>query len=114
MRIAYIYALACFSLAGCAQYAWVNTQKSDEELNKDSYLCQSEAAKLYPPVFKTIIVSAGYDAPSTITCSGSSCTNKPGRSTPPVTREQDMNEQNREDAFAQCMRAQGWQRIRVD
>lgn len=113
--IQYLPALTMLSMAaGCAQYTWVHAEKTDEMLKKDTYVCHSEAARLYPPVYKSVLVSPGSQKPSTVTCSGSTCTATPGQVIPPVTREQDVNRANRDDTFFKCMEANGWQRIRVD
>ena len=116
-------------LSGCAQFQWHKAGATQGEFNRDSYECQTEAARTYPTQVVTQQVTSGYTTPSTTDCYGTgsaygnsgyvygnsnvNCTTTPGQHVPGVTFTVDVNANNRAQAARQCMYAHGWQLIRV-
>lgn len=117
------------SLSGCAQFEWQKDGSTTADFNRDSYECQTEAARTYPTQVVTQQVTSGYTTPSNTNCysSGSAygnsgyvhgnntvnCTTTGGQYVPGTTSTIDINANNRMKAARQCMYARGWQRIRV-
>lgn len=109
--------LAVSVLSGCAQYQWQKRGATTNDLNKDLYKCQTEAAKNFPTYMVTGQDRAGFADQSTTTCysnnlheGGSNagkviCTTSSGLST------RDANDENREQSTDQCMKARGWKLI---
>ncbi len=110
--------LAVVLLGGCAQYQWQKSGVSQQDFERDNYQCQIEAAQAYPVAMVTTQTSAGYLTPSTTNCYGSagsaSCITTPGRFVPPTFMTTDVNAGNRDQTAGSCMRARGWELVRVD
>jgi hypothetical protein len=121
--------VALLMLSGCAQYQWQKSGAAQSEFNRDSYECQTEAARTYPTQVVTRQVTSGYTTPSYTNCSGSgsaygsggyvygnnnvNCTTTPGQQVQGVTTTVDVNANNRAQSEKACMYARGWQLIRV-
>lgn len=116
-------------LSGCAQFRWQKAGTTQSDFNRDSYECQTEAARTYPTQVVTQQVTSGYTTPSTTNCYGSgsaygnlgyvygnsnvNCTTTPGQHVPGVTSTVDVNANNRAQAAKSCMYARGWQLVQV-
>lgn len=122
--------MATLFLPGCAQYQWQKYGASQNDFNRDSYECQTEAARTYPTQVVAQHISTGYTTPSYTSCYGSgtaygnsgygygnnnvNCTTTGGQYVPGVVAPVDVNSKNRAQHAQQCMYARGWQLIRVD
>jgi hypothetical protein len=109
-------------LSGCAQYKWQKYGATQSDFNRDTYECQTEAARTYPTQMVTQQITPGYATPSTTNCYGNSagngdtyinCTTMPGQYVRGAEMTLDANSGNRSQAANQCMYARGWQLIRV-
>ena len=123
------YLLTFILLSGCAQYQWQKYGATQGDFNRDSYECQSEAARTYPTQVVTQQVTSGYTTPSFTNCSGTGsaygnagyvygnsnvdCTTMPGQYVPGFTSTVDVNANNRAQAAKSCMYAHDWQLIQV-
>jgi len=121
--------LSAAFLSGCAQFQWQKYGATQGDFNRDSYECQTEAARTYPTQVVTQQITSGYTMPSTTNCYGTgsaygnsgyvygnsntNCTTTPGQHVPGVTSTVDINADNRTKAAKQCMYARSWQLIRV-
>ena len=106
-------------LTGCAQYQWQKYGSTANDYNRDVYGCNSETARMYTPLFMKEQLTQGHTTPSTTNCSANvsgnvNCVTTPGTYKPGVSVTVDENENNREQAFIQCMYARGWQRVLVE
>jgi len=127
-----VIAMGCFLLfsiflSGCATYQWQKYGANQSDLNRDSYECQTEAARTYPRQLVTTQGEPLYGTPSTTTCYGNSsaygnsgyvygnsnvnCTTTPGQKivAPKFTR--DVNAASRAQSAQQCMYARGWRLV---
>lgn len=116
-------------LSGCAQYQWQKYGATPSDFNRDSYACQTEAARTFPTQVVTQQTTPGYTTPSTINCHGTgsaygnsgyaygnsnvNCTTIPGQHVPAVASTVDVNADNRTQLAMQCMYARGWQLAQV-
>lgn len=116
-------------LSGCAQYQWQKYGATQADFNRDSYECQTEAARTYPTQVVTQQITPDYATPSTTNCYGTgsaygnsgyaygssnvNCRTTPGQYVPGVKAAVDVNADNRLRTEMQCMYARGWQQIRV-
>lgn len=121
--------LLLMQLGGCAQFVWHKAGASRDDLNRDRYECQMEAAQVFPTIPVNKQLTAGYVGPDRTRCnttgsaygasgnvyanSNTSCTTTQGQVVQPVTYTTDINRNNREDAAISCLRARGYQRVRV-
>lgn len=128
-KIMLLFLAVAFLATGCAQFKWQKYGSTQMDFNKDSYECQTEAARTYPPQFVTRQITQGYTTPSTTKCYGSgsaygsggyfigdnnvNCTTTPGQHVQGATTRNDVNTSNRNQASKQCMYARGWQLIQV-
>lgn len=113
---------------GCAappQYKWYKAGSTQNEFNRDSYDCQTEAARTYPPAFVTTQLSPSYTGPATTNCysrgsasggpygvsgnSNTTCTTSPGVTTQGLSETSDRNRGYRLQAAQACMQARGYQ-----
>lgn len=117
-----LIALLSISLIfGCAQYRWEKYGATQQDFSRESYECQAEAARLYPAVFVSEQLVAGYKTPSTVSCNSTggfgststTCISNPGRSVQPIVYTSDANESNRDGAKNSCLEARGWRRVEV-
>ena len=111
--------LAVSLFSGCAQFQWQKRGATTTDLDKDLYKCQTEAAKVFPTYMVRGQDRTGFVDQSTTTCYSNNthergsnsekvvCTTSPGLST------RDANEDNREQATDQCMKARGWKLIKT-
>ena len=118
-----VLAALMLTATGCAQYQWQKYGSTQMDLNKDSYECQTEAARTYPPQFVTRQLTQGYTTPSTTNCYGNgstygnggysnsnsnvNCTTTPGERVQGETTTDDVNAGNRKQASGQCMYSRG-------
>lgn len=116
-------------LSGCAQFQWQKYGATSNEVNRDLYECQTEAAMTYPTQVVSQQITPGYTTPSTTNCYGTgsaygssgyvygnsntNCTTTLGQHVSGVMSTVDVNSNNRAQAAKQCMYARGWQLIRV-
>lgn len=121
--------IASILATGCAHYKWEKAGASEIDQRRDQYECDKEAAQIYPPNFVTKQITQGYIAPSTTTCNNTgsarifgntvnaqeniNCTTRPGQQSQGITRVDDVNGVNRYEASKSCMRARGWNLIKV-
>ncbi len=105
-------------LSGCAQYRWQKPGMTVNEFERDKYECQSDAANMYPPAFVTTKISPDYVTPSTTNCVGSgnmtSCTTIPGKFVQGTKITSDSNTYAREQSASQCLRARGYELVRIE
>lgn len=125
----YVFLGSVLLLSGCAHYEWQKYGATPNDLNRDKYICQREAAQVYPAKIVTREIRPGYTTPSTTNCSstGSSydnhghtrsnsnvnCVTTPSQYVPAVSSTTDVNARNRENMANQCMNARGWQLVEV-
>lgn len=109
--------LAVSVFSGCAQYEWQKRGGTTNNLNKDLYKCQTEAAKTFPTYMVTGQDRAGFADQSSTICysntlhAGDSSAGKVMCTTSPGLTTRDANDENREQATDQCMKARGWKLI---
>jgi hypothetical protein len=108
-------ALSVFSLLGCVQYQWVHAYKNTQQYNEDTYQCNLESSKAYPPKFKSVTTRQGYL--QTNNCEGKEahipdC--KRTRYIEPITEIRDVNANNRRILNDQCMQVKGWRWRKVE
>ena len=63
--------LGALLMQGCAtppQYRWYKAGATQSEFSRDSYECQTEAARTYPPNFVTYQLSPNITSPATTNC----------------------------------------------
>jgi hypothetical protein len=129
MRNTLLFLAVAFLATGCAKYQWQKYGSTEMDFNKESYECETEAARTYPPQFVTQQITKGHTTPSTTNCysrgsaygmggyalsnSDVTCTTTPGQQEQVVTETNDANLGNRNQAYTQCMYARGWQLIQV-
>ena len=106
-------ALLAMTLSGCAHYEWFKPGATQDDYNQTVYACNMEAARAYPSMPVMQQVSPGYFAPGYMRCGPYGCWSGPGYYVPPAMGMVDANQDNREQAANQCMRAHGWQLVKV-
>ena len=106
-------ALLAMALSGCAHYQWFKPGATQDDYNKTVYACNMDAAHAYPPMFAVQQVAPGYFAPGFMHCGYRGCWTGPAYYVPPAMGTVDVNQGNRDQAANQCMRARGWQLIKV-
>lgn len=105
-----ILSLSVVSLAACSGRSakrWTRDAFDLQQWNVDTAECQREAAQMFPPQFVSY-QSPGYTAPTQTNCSNIggnvNCTTSGGESYP-ITTNEDLNEDNRSNAWESCIRA---------
>nr|WP_315207056.1 hypothetical protein [uncultured Albidiferax sp.] len=92
-------------LAGCGSWSRPNT--TEAQFNSDRYMCQSQAAQLYPV---QIFSSPGPTSPSYTSCrtyyGQTSCTTTPGVQYPGT--QTDVNALARAASVTSCLQANGY------
>jgi hypothetical protein len=106
-------ALLAATLSGCAHYEWFKPGATQGDYNQAVYACNMEAARAYPSVLVMQPVAPGYFAPGYMRCNRYGCWSGPGYYVPPAMGMVDANQGNRDQAASQCMRAGGWQLVKV-
>lgn len=106
-------ALLALGLGGCAHYEWYKPDATQDDYNQAIYACNMAAAHAYPPMLAVQQIAPGYFAPGFMHCGPYGCWNGPGYFVPPAMGTVDVNQDNRNQAARQCMRARGWQLIKV-
>ncbi len=96
------------SLTGCASGIWVRDNATKADLDRDSFHCQRESAKMFPPLPRQV----PYGGASTVTKTTCKTRNNvetcDKHSTPALTYTTDDNDGSRQEAFEACMRAEGY------
>ncbi|MEQ6291848.1 hypothetical protein ACFPAG_14660 [Vogesella sp. GCM10023246] len=109
--------LACLLLAGCAHYQWRHPDGT-VNFDTDSYQCQQEAAKAFPPDIRQRSYPPRYIGPRWHCPPGatarSACWLDGSWWDWPETEAYDVNERARSDLYRSCLKARGWAYIRVD
>ena len=106
-------ALLAATLSGCAHYQWFKPGATQSDYNQTVYACNMEAAHAYPSMPVMQQGAPGYFAPGYMRCGPYGCWSGPGYYVPPAMGLVDANQGNREQAANQCMRARGWQLVKV-
>jgi hypothetical protein len=105
----YLFISAAVTLAGCST-KWTKQGFNRHEWHKDSAICERDAAQIFPPQFITY-QTPGYTTPVQSNCSRIgelvNCTTTGGDSYP-ITNVDDLNEENRRNAWERCIRARGY------
>jgi hypothetical protein len=99
-------------MSGCAQYRWVNPNKTNQQFYEDQYGCTLESTKVYPPAFQTITTAQSYQKNSKVNCKENrhhtDCVTETRGYSGPSTTVVDANANNRSNLFNQCMNLKGW------
>ncbi len=98
---------------GCG-LGWTKPGATTEELHRDYYQCEREAAQMYPAwMVQDYRVDPRYDIPARMDCDKQgdrvSCTSMPGFYQPPLFQMRDANVPNRDRVMNACLRARGYE-----
>lgn len=106
--------LFCLLLGGCASYEWRHPSDASANFDADSYQCQTDAAKLYPPMLRERTLRPPMYYPPRNYCNAEGrCNWTIGRWEPAETENYDANEMPRRELYQSCLKAKGWLRIRT-
>lgn len=101
-------------LTACAQFQWLKPGATQQDFNRDSYECTTEAARTFPAMAVSYQITNGSTQPAYTNCSGVgnsvNCTTTGGGYKPGQSVVVDANKNNRDNAAYQCMLARGWTR----
>lgn len=112
-RMLALGATLAMALGGCAHYQWFKPDATEADYNQAIYACNTAAARTYPVVPSVQPVSPGYFTPGFTRCGYHGCWTGPGYYVPPAMGTVDINQGNRDQAASECMKAHGWQLIKV-
>lgn len=102
-------ALVFLISGGCGR--WVNYGNPSANYGVDSYECENEAARTYPPDFLTTDTSA--DCSSQV-YGHANCFSNSAIIAGSQENKKDVNLYNRQNAKAECLKVRGWEHVKKD
>jgi hypothetical protein len=115
MRRALLATPIMLVMAGCAQY-WAKPGGTPAELEVAQANCEAASFARFPRVLQTNIITPGFIAPVTTSCTpgrdGPHCVTVGGEVIPPTYSTIDLNQAARHNSYQACLVAGGWRRAK--
>lgn len=96
------------SLTGCAGGTWVRDNATKADLDRDSFHCQRESARMFPSLPRQVPYGNASNVTNTTCRTKNHVETCDKYSTPALTYTTDDNDGRRQEAFEACMRAEGY------
>lgn len=95
-------------LSGCATGTWTRPDATAADLDRDSFHCRRESARMYPPHPREVPYGGGTNVTRTTCKTKGNVETCDKHSAPAMTYTTDDNDVPRQNAFEACMRAEGY------
>lgn len=100
--------LLTVGLAGCATGTWTRDNATQADLDRDTFHCQRESARMYPTLPRQVAYGNGTSVTKSVCKTRGNVETCEERVVAPMTYTEDDNAGPRSQAFDACMRAEGY------
>jgi hypothetical protein len=96
------------AVSGCATGTWTRGDATAADVDRDSFECRREAARMYPPMPRQVPYGGAENVSRTTCRTKNNVETCDKHTTPAPTYTTDDNDVPRQSAFEACMRAEGY------